>query len=766
MSDPAILPPSDLEPERLVAAVATPAIDAERQWKQLEARLAADDTSKTSNIATATTSQEPPIRRRWWIEALTGIAALILFALLLGRDTLPRANVKHTPAGDDGKPSLIENEPDPSPLIAQLSTGTTAERHQAFVALLRAAKTRAAVDAIQPGTDEALQRAVADLHRGYAVVDTLGDFRNADSLEFWQSIWNAEASVQEDIWNVGLDLNDADRQPDAPPSPLVADILVAKYGESNGAAIKNRFSAAYTALRNFQKWERDGRREANVPPNPKFKALLDALTEQGVATAPVVLTILATSESHEMSFPRFAGSKGTYPEDHLRMMVAAVALHRHEAEPLILRFTNGYFASPTIQANAIGALWHLGGHTEKGFPLLSGYPSKDDIAQVQNWWREKHKSDPKGKFDDAIATFLTAKDEQAADEALVALLRGGNAARAAVRADPRANELKRVEQSFRLLDDLSGDTESLLFWRSLWNGEAKQDPWLWAFGIKGEGLGFPPLEQRTTRPALFSGTPKTMPVLRIKFGDSRAEQLAKRFSAAYLAYVNFKNWERGEYGSLNTPEHEKQLQDFAHAGVAAAPAVLKLLEEPVANDTHNAEEAKRLVEITEGKIPPLPTSLDHLRMIVAAERMKLRDAELLILENVALEYPMSRTIQEHGVMAIVRMRSSDNVIVKNFPFPVATQKPDWFATFFAWWLEEETQALTTEVTSGNKARADAAREMAQTIKTRLLSKFEKWNDDPKIIKDYPDVAARLKAAIQNFKTGGKGKQDDRADQKW
>ena len=94
------------------------------------------------------------------------------------------------------------------------------------------------------------------------------------------------------------------------------------------------------------------------------------------------------------------------------MMVAAVALNLHEAEPLLMRFVPNYPTSPTIQGNAINALWRLAGRADRPFPLDIAHPTGDEVAAIQDWWREKQKNAPKGKFDADIEMILNPPTDE------------------------------------------------------------------------------------------------------------------------------------------------------------------------------------------------------------------------------------------------------------------------------------------------------------------------------------------------------------------
>jgi hypothetical protein len=154
--------------------------------------------------------------------------------------------------------------------------------------------------------------------------------------------------------------------------------------------------------------------------------------------------------------------------------------------------------------------------------------------------------------------------------------------------------------------------------------------------------------------------------------------------------------------------------------------------------------------MAEGKVPPLPTSLDHLRMIVAADRLKLRESEMIILEKVALSYPMSQTIREHGVATIYRLNGDTKEIV-NFPFDIATNGHEWFAKFCAWWLEMKTQSLQNELAIRDANRIERARKLASRIATNVLPKMEGWRDIVEKENKFPDIVTRLKTAIEEFK---------------
>ncbi|MCZ7644225.1 MAG: hypothetical protein M5U26_02910 [Planctomycetota bacterium] len=259
---------------------------------------------------------------------------------------------------------------------------------------------------------------------------------------------------------------------------------------------------------------------------------------------------------------------------------------------------------------------------------------------------------------------LKAEDFEVRRAAFAALLAGGEAARKAVEAFTSQGDaeqdraVQRLKDAFALAARLPAAyaPQDLAFWRALWEREAEEQPTIWSLGLK--------LHPETPQPSAPPST-RLGDALVARHGAARAAEARAGFARAYEALRAFQSWERaGPVTDGEEAEHAARarrfdalLQAVAEAGPAAAPVVLNVLERSPAQMIRS--------EHPPGSADPYP--LDHLRMMVAAVKLKLREAAPILARKYARGYPTSGTIQAHAVQAIWLLEGRPEK-VPAFPF--------------------------------------------------------------------------------------------------
>lgn len=316
------------------------------------------------------------------------------------------------------------------------------------------------------------------------------------------------------------------------------------------------------------------------------------------------------------------------------------------------------------------------------------------------------------------------------------LLRGGARARQAVKdfkssgdaeQDKLVEELRNAHEVLAELQTIP-DPESLAFWRAVWRVEVATQPNLWSTGIA----------MNKADPVPAAPPSKLMQeVFDARFGEEKAREVAARFRKAFDALQAFTAWHR----VLIDLDPKKQvdlaaerrrmdalLQGVADAGNAAAPVVFSILQVNAPMMAHAPRPKNTLV----------PYWDDHLRMIVAAEKLRFPEAvPILMKQFIRGGYP-SPTIQANAWAAVWRICGHEDK-APVFPFDVGDLTQEQADELWAFWVDREVKTWVPRLGDEDHEKREEAQRKLVELGSRVKAAIEKLppvND--------PEVAARLK----------------------
>lgn len=478
-----------IELERLVgAADEDPSDDAlDRVWAKTQAALA--QSSETPAPPERCSASETWLRPRveWWVAGLVTLAALFMFAVLLGRQSgVPLSMPTGKVVGGD--PAAEPSAEEIARWIAQLTDEAFAKRQEAWRRLLHGgARTRQALKEFKGGGDAEQDKLVEELRNAHDVLAELQTIPDPESLAFWRAVWRAEVATQPNLWSTGIAMNPEDPQPSPPPSKSMQEVFEVRFGEAKGKDVAARFRKAFDALQNYATWHRVFVKE-NSPKQTDIAAerrqmdgLLQAVADAGNAAAPVVLSILqvATPMQRGMDWqmPRPKGVLLPYADDHLRMIVAAEKMKLQEAVPVLMKRILGEkrYPSPTVEAHAWGAVWRIYGMQEKApdFPVAMDELTDEQLAELWTWWVDREVK--------AWVPLLGDEDFSKREEAQRRLLDLGSRVKPALAKLPPAKDsevtarLKRIREAYFEAEDCKTVDEAVALYKKAREGGAESD---------------------------------------------------------------------------------------------------------------------------------------------------------------------------------------------------------------------------------------------------------------------------------------------------
>ncbi|MBE7466687.1 MAG: hypothetical protein HS116_24720 [Planctomycetes bacterium] len=342
-----------------------------------------------------------------------------------------------------------------------------------------------------------------------------------------------------------------------------------------------------------------------------------------------------------------------------------------------------------------------------------------------------------GKLDvEALIAQLGAEDFAMRQAAYRKLILGGAAVKQAVTkrkatGDPELDAgIVRLRDAFALAERLpaAAQFDSVAFWNVLWQREAESQPGVWSLGIS--------LHPETPQPAC---PPSAMlgDALAAAYGEARAKTAGEGFRRAYDALRGFQAWDRA--GGLTSGEEaahaererrfDALLKAVEQAGPAAAPVILKVLEMPLP--------AVVMTDHPPGHVDPLP--LDHLRMMAAADALKLREAEPILVDRFVRDgYPLSATIHAHAVQLLWRLGGRlDKAPV--FPFDIGALDQGKVGEVLTWWTAKRVQEMVPLLSSEEFQVREEAERALSALGEEALPALDALPSEAE-----PEVAARLK----------------------
>ncbi|MCC7196551.1 MAG: hypothetical protein IT356_13440 [Gemmatimonadaceae bacterium] len=297
--------------------------------------------------------------------------------------------------------------------------------------------------------------------------------------------------------------------------------------------------------------------------------------------------------------------------------------------------------------------------------------------------------------------------------------------------DKLVEELRNAHEVLAELQTIP-DPESLAFWRAVWRAEVATQPNLWSTGIA--------MNEKDPIPA--APPSKLMQeVFDARFGEGKAREVAARFRKAFDALQDYSTWHRvtapvDSPKQLDLAAEQRQmdalLKAVADEGNAAAPVVLSILQ--VSTPMQRGMDW----QMPRPKGVLLPYTDDHLRMIVAAEKLKLQEALPILMKQFLSDGYPSPTIQAHAWSAAWRICGRTDK-APNFPVLIGALEPEQIEALWAFWVDREVKTWVPLLGDEDHDKREEAQRRLLGLGARVkpaLAKLPPAKD--------PDVIARLR----------------------